>query len=101
VVVLQFTRMLARAAAEHFPADLLWMIVAWGAAQNVAVILPIGLALGIVLGLGKLHEDHEIAAMNACGAGGPRIWGPVVLLIGVVALGLSWLSLVYNPQAAA
>ena len=101
VVVLQFTRVLSRAAAEHFPTDLLWMIVAWGAAQNVAVILPIGLALGIVLGLGKLYEDHEIAAMDACGAGGPRIWAPVVALVIVVTLGLAWLSLVYNPRAAA
>ena len=101
VVVLQFTRVLARAAAEHFPSDLLWMIVVWGAAQNVAVILPIGLALGIVLGLGKLHEDHEIAAMNACGAGGPRVWAPVVALVIAVTLGLAWLSLVYNPRAAA
>jgi lipopolysaccharide export system permease protein len=101
VVLLQFTRVLARAAAEHFPSDLLWMIVAWGAAQNVAVILPIGLALGIVLGLGKLHEDHEIAAMEACGAGGPRLWGPVVLLVIGVTLALAWLSLIYNPRAAA
>ena len=101
VVVLQFTRVLARAAAEHFPSDLLWTIVAWGAAQNVAVILPIGLALGIVLGLGKLHEDHEIAAMDACGAGGPRVWGPVVGLVLAVTLVLAWLSLVYNPRAAA
>ncbi len=101
VVVLQFTRVLARAAAEHFPSDLLWTIVAWGAAQNVAVILPIGLALGIVLGLGKLHEDHEIAAMDACGAGGPRVWVPVVALVLAVSLGLAWLGLVYNPRAAA
>src|SRR5689334_6520146 len=101
VVVLQFTRVLARAAAEHFPSDLLWTIVAWGAAQNIAVILPIGLALGVVLGLGKLHEDHEIAAMDACGAGGPRVWGPVVALVLGVVLVLAWLSLFYNPRAAA
>lgn len=101
VVVLQFTRVLARAAAEHFPPDLLWTIVAWGAAQNVAVILPIGLALGIVLGLGKLHEDHEVAAMDACGAGGPRVWGPVVALVLAIGLVLAYLSLVYNPRAAA
>lgn len=101
VVVLQFTRMLARAAAEHFPTDLLWMIVAWGAAQNVAVIVPIGLSLGIVLSLGKLCEDHEIAAMEACGAGGPRIWTPIVLLVVFTAGLLAWLTLVYNPHAAA
>ena len=101
VVLLQFTRVLARAAAEHFPSDLLWMIVAWGAAQNVAVILPIGLALGIALGLGKLHEDHEIAAMEACGAGGARIWAPVALLVTGVTVVLAWLTLVYNPHAAA
>lgn len=101
VVVLQFTRVLARAAAEHFPGDLLWTIVLWGAAQNVAVILPMGLALGIVFSLGRLHENHEIAAMEACGAGGPRLWAPVVGLVFFLGLVLAWLSLVYNPQAAA
>ena len=101
VLVLQFTRVLARAAAEHFPSDLLWMIIVWGAAQNVAVILPMGLALGIVFGLGRLHENHEIAAMEACGAGGPRLWGPVVGLVVFLTLVLAWLSLLYNPQAAA
>lgn len=101
VVALQFTRVLARAAAEHFPSDLLWMIVVWGAAQNVAVILPISLALGIVLGLGRLYENHEIAAMEACGAGGARLWGPAVGVVIFLTLVLAWLSFVYNPQAAA
>jgi lipopolysaccharide export system permease protein len=101
VVVLQFTRVLARAAAERFPSDLLWSIIAWGAVQNIAVILPIGLSLGIVLALGRLHEDQEIAAMDACGAGGVRITLSVVVLVAAVAAVLAALSLLYNPLAAA
>jgi len=101
VVVLQFTRVLARAAADRFPTDLLLTLVAWGAAQNVAVIIPIGLSLGIVLGLGRLYEDHEMAAMASCGAGGPRVTLPLVGLVVLTSAALAWLSLVYNPHAAA
>ncbi|MEP7242574.1 MAG: LPS export ABC transporter permease LptF [Gammaproteobacteria bacterium] len=101
VVVLQFTRVLARAAADRFPTDLLLTLVAWGAAQNVAVVLPVALLIGIVLALGRLYEDHEMAAMAACGTGGLRTALPVVVIVVITAGVLAWLTLVYNPKAAA
>ena len=57
--------------------------------------------IGIVLGLGRLYENHEMAAMAACGVGGWRMSWPVVLIVLVIATVLAWLVLVYNPRAAA
>src|SRR5688572_14312005 len=101
VVVLQFTRVLARAAADRFPTEILFSLVAWGAAQNISVVLPAASFIGIVLGLGRLYENHEMAAMAACGVGGWRMSWPVVLVVVVIATVLAWLVLVYNPRAAA
>jgi lipopolysaccharide export system permease protein len=101
VVVLQFTRVLARAVADRFPTEILFSLVAWGAAQNISVVLPIASFIGIVLGLGRLYENHEMAAMAACGVGGWRMSWPVVLVVLVIATVLAWLVLVYNPRAAA
>ena len=101
VIVLQFTRVLARAAADRFPFDLFLSLVTWGAAQNVSIILPISLLLGIVLALGRLHEDHEMAAMAACGVTESGLMLPVTLLVAFTAISLGWLSIVYNPKAAA
>jgi lipopolysaccharide export system permease protein len=101
VIVLQFTRVLARAAADRFPFDLFLSLVTWGAAQNVSIILPIGLLIGIVLALGRLHEDHEMAAMAACGVPSSSVVLPVLLVVTITATSLGWLSIVYNPKAAA
>ncbi len=101
VVVLQFTRVLARAAADRFPTEILFSLVAWGAGQNISVVLPAASFIGIVLGLGRLYENHEMSAMAACGVGGWRMSWPVVLVVVVVAAVLAWLVLVYNPRAAA
>ncbi len=101
VVVLQFTRVLARAAESRFPSDLLLDIIFWGAVQNIAIILPVALLMGIVLALGRLYEEREMAAMAACGAAGLRVTLPVLLVVLATAAVLAWLTLVYNPRAAA
>jgi lipopolysaccharide export system permease protein len=101
VMLLQVTRVLARAVANHFPSDVLLALIGWGAAQNVAVIVPVSLLLGIVLALGRLYEDNELTAMAACGAGVWNIYVPVLALVVIASTALAWLSLVFNPNAAA
>ena len=44
-------------------------LIGLGAAQNVAILLPFGLMLGIVLAFGRLYHDSEMAAAQACGVG--------------------------------
>jgi lipopolysaccharide export system permease protein len=67
--------------------------------QQLTVLVPIGLFLGIVLALGRLYHDSEMTAMTACGVGPLRIYKPIVVLSLVVAVLLAVLSFRVVPAA--
>ena len=46
--------------------------------QQLTVLVPIGLFLGIVLALGRLYHESEMTAMAACGVGTPSIYRPIL-----------------------
>ena len=92
---------LERAAANQYPQSVVLELIGLGALQYLAILLPVGLLLGVVLAFGRLYHDSELTAAVACGAGPGYIYLPVALLAVVVAAGLAWLSLVLAPQATA
>ncbi len=67
--------------------------------QQLTVLVPIGLFLGIVLALGRLYHESEMTAMTACGVGPLRIYRPIALLAVVVAALLAVLSFRVVPAA--
>jgi len=76
--------------------NLLWFRLV----QQFLMLLPIGLFLGIMLALGRLYHESEMAAMQACGVAQRDIMRPILMLAGVAALALSWLSLDVVPRSA-
>ena len=73
-----------------------------GAVQNLALIVPVGLLLGIVLGLGRLYHDSEMTAAQACGAGIRPVLGPILGFTAVLAafiIGGPLLALMIFPEA--
>jgi lipopolysaccharide export system permease protein len=96
----QVGRVLERAAEQQYPRDVVMELIALGALQNLTVIVPVGLLLGVILALGRMYHDSEMAAMQACGAGPARQYGPVLILAAVVTAFLAWLSLDLAPSAA-
>ncbi len=42
--------------------------------MNLSVIVPVGLLLAVVLTLGRMYHDSEIAALQACGYGPRGCW---------------------------
>jgi lipopolysaccharide export system permease protein len=74
-------------------------LIGLGALQNLSVIMPIGLLLGIVLAFGRLYHDSEIAAALACGVGPAVLYRPIVLLTLAVTLAIAWLTLDIAPGA--
>jgi lipopolysaccharide export system permease protein len=96
----QVARVLERAAESQYPRGVVFELIALGAVQNLSLILPVGLLLGIVLGLGRLYHDSEMSAAQACGVGARPILLPVLgftaLLTGLLAV----LSLQITPAAA-
>jgi lipopolysaccharide export system permease protein len=97
----QVARVLDRAAENQYPRGVVLELIGLSALQNVAVLMPIGLLLGVVLAFGRLYHDSEMAAVQSCGVGPARIYGPMLLLtVGVTVL-LAWLTLAVAPTAAA
>jgi len=97
----QLSRVLGQAAANQYGRHVVFDLIVLGAIMNLSVIVPVGLLLAVVLTLGRLYHDSEMAALQACGFGPLRLLVPLLCFSGVIALGLAWLSLVQVPQADA
>jgi lipopolysaccharide export system permease protein len=96
----QVARVLERAAEGQFPRGVVLELILLGAVQNVPLVLPVGLLLGIVLALGRLYHDSEMTAAQACGAGSRPVMLPVLGFTVLLATLLAALSLYVSPAAA-
>jgi lipopolysaccharide export system permease protein len=100
LLIYQIGQVLARAAQLQYPRGLVLELFALGAAENFAILLPLGLLLGAVLAFGRLYFDGEFVAAQACGYGRWRAWVPMLLLALPVAALSAWLNLQLAPAAA-
>jgi lipopolysaccharide export system permease protein len=97
----QVAAVLERAAVNQFPQGVVLELIGLGALQNLSILIPVGLLLGVVLAFGRLYHDSEMAAALACGVGPSNIYTPVALLALIAAAGLAWLTMVLAPNATA
>jgi lipopolysaccharide export system permease protein len=95
----QLSRVLGQAADNQYGRRVVFDLIALGAIMNLSVIVPVGLLLAVVLTLGRLYHDSEMAALQACGFGPSRLLAPLFCFAGAIALGLAWLVFVQVPQA--
>jgi lipopolysaccharide export system permease protein len=63
--------------------------------------MPVGLFLAIMLALGRLYHESEMAAMQACGLGFADLYKPIAVLTVLVVALLSYLAFVASPAAFA
>src|ERR1700738_2628881 len=96
----QLSRVLGQAADNQYGRHVVLDLIALGAIMNLSVIVPVGLLLAVVLTLGRMYHDSEIAALQACGFGPARLLVPFFCFAGVIAVGLGWLVFVQVPAAA-
>ena len=103
VVVLVFyaSQLLARAALEGLPMDIVMRMAALRLGLYLDVLIPIALLLGIVIGLGRLQAAHEITALAAAGGGRRRIILALLLWVLFLALLVAALSMLFRPWAYA
>src|ERR1700684_2456113 len=85
----QLSRVLGQAADNQYGRHVVVYLIALGAVMNLSVIVPVGLLLAVVLTLGRMYHDSEMAALQACGVGAARLF----------ALALSWLTFIQVPRA--
>jgi lipopolysaccharide export system permease protein len=95
----QLSRVLGQAADNQYGRRVVFDLIALGAVMNLSVIVPAGLLLAVVLTLGRMYHDSEMAALQACGFGPSRLLPPLFCFAAVVALGLAWLVFFQVPRA--
>jgi lipopolysaccharide export system permease protein len=97
----QLARVLSQAAANDFPRDVVFMLIALTSAGYLTVVIPVGFFLAIMLGLGRLYHESEMAAIQSCGVGPVGLFRPIAVLGVVIVALLVWLSFWAIPGAAA
>jgi lipopolysaccharide export system permease protein len=97
----QLARVLSQAAANDFPRHVVLSLIGLTTAGYLTLIVPIGFFLAIILALGRLYHESEMAAIQSCGVGPSGLFRPITVLGVAIALLLGWLSFFAVPQASA
>ncbi|MFT4045194.1 MAG: LPS export ABC transporter permease LptF [Solimonas sp.] len=95
----RFARFLAEAAAGELPQDLLLQVAALSSLQYLVLLIPVSLLLAVMMALGRLYQDNEIAAMTGCGVGLWALYRPFLLLGAVLAVLTALLAFQVGPWA--
>ncbi len=90
-------RYLSYAASGKIAANLLLQIVGFEVPNLLALLLPLGLFLGIILTYSRLYADNELRVLHACGLTPNRLTGITCVLAIFVTLVISLLMLWINP----
>ena len=99
VVSNQLSRVLGQAADSQYGRGVVFDLIALGSIMNLSVIVPVSLLLAVVLTLGRMYHDSEMAALQACGFGPGKLLAPLFCFAFVIAIGLAWLVFVQVPRA--
>ena len=99
LVTNQLAKVLAQAAQSDFPGSVVLALIGLTTLQQLTLLVPIGLFLGIVLALGRLYHESEMTAMTACGVGPLSIYRPIAMLTLLVVVLLAILSFRVVPYA--
>lgn len=97
----QLARVLSQAAANDFPRSVVIALIGLTSAGYLSVIVPIGFFLAIMLALGRLYHESEMAAIQSCGVGPSGLFRPIAVLGVCIAALLVWLSFWAIPHATA
>ena len=95
----RFARFLGQAATGELPREILFKVVALSSLQYLVILIPFSLLLGIMLALGRLYKDNEIAAMTGCGVGLNRLYRPFLYLGAMLGLVTAVLAFNVGPWA--
>lgn len=100
VVSNRLARFLGEAAAGDLPGNVVFTLLGLKSIEYLVVLLPLTLYLGVLLALGRLYKDSEMAALGACGVGPAQLYRPLLMLALPVAALVAALALFVAPQAA-
>lgn len=99
MVSTRFASVLNFAAKGEIPADLLVRVAMLSSLRYLMILMPVSLLLAIMLALGRLYSDNEIAAMGGCGVSLGGLYRPVILLALILTVVTALLSFQVGPWA--
>jgi lipopolysaccharide export system permease protein len=88
---------LSKAATGLLAKDSIFLLLILQAVDMVIMLAPLAFLLSIMLALGRLYRDHEMAALAACGQGPLAVYRAVFLLATPLALGVVSVALFLLP----
>jgi lipopolysaccharide export system permease protein len=97
----RLSKYLAEAASGKLPGEAVFSLLGLKSVAFLVFIMPLALFLGVMLGLGRLYKDSEMAALGACGVGTRQLYRPLLLLALLAAAALGWAALYLVPHTAA
>lgn len=95
----RFASVLNFAAKGDVPKDLLFNVVLLSSLRYLVILMPVSLLLAIMLALGRMYSDNEMAAMFGCGVALGTLYRTVLALALAVAALTAWLAFSVGPWA--
>ncbi|MEE4295241.1 MAG: LPS export ABC transporter permease LptF [Wenzhouxiangella sp.] len=92
ISALFLAELLAEAAQGELPGGRVLLVLFLRMPEAIMMIGPLALMTGILLTLGRLHEQSEMTIVRAAGMGFNRCFSALALLIVVWAGGLLWVA---------
>lgn len=93
------SRFIGDAAAGQVPVDTVATLAALSVVGNLDIVMPVSVLLAIMLVVGRLCRDNEMAALMAGGAGLAVIYRPFIALATLIALFAATMSIIVAPHA--
>lgn len=94
-----FVDLLSEIAKGKVPAGLLLSQLGLRSIRFLTLVLPLALFLGLLLSIGRMYAESEMAVLSSVGLGPQRLWRPlvlvslpIVLVVGIASLWLAPLS---------
>ncbi|MFY2763290.1 LPS export ABC transporter permease LptF [Arenimonas sp. MALMAid1274] len=92
--------LMAEIARGKVPAALLLSQLGLRSIQVLPMLLPLSLFVGLLLSVGRLYGDSEMAVLSSVGLGPQRLWRPLMLVTVPVVLVVAVASLWLAPAGA-
>ena len=94
-----FADLVSEIARGRVPAPLLFSQLGLRLVSYLPLVLPLGLFIGLLMGISRLYRDSEMAVLFSLGQGPRQLVGPVMLIALPVAAVIATCSLWLGPLA--
>lgn len=97
VAVFYMAQLLASAALESWPLDVVLVMAGLRMVLYFDVLIPVSVVLGLVIGLGRVQQAHELTALASAGVGQGGVFRLMAIWILVLCVLVALLSMIVRP----